>query len=433
LAVANLLPGDFAAPNTVAAAISVLDVATLSIRTNLLLPPGSVGPRALAMSPDGRWCAVPHQLARFRTPTTQVRHGWMNMNAVSLIDLAAPTVRATLILDEADRGAANPWAAAWSADGESLCITHTGTQELSVLDTAALLERLAGRMATGVIEDFGFLHGIRRRLRLETTGPRALVLDGQMAYVAGYFSDTVSAVNLDSGKEVRSIELGASDRSEVRRRGMSLFHDGRIGHQGWQSCASCHPDGRTDGLNWDLLNDGVGNPKNTKSLLLAHRTPPAMSTGVRGTAERAVRSGLRNILFCVRPEEEARAIDEYLKQLQPEVSPLRRGGELSAAAIRGRALFEDRTAGCVACHPPPLFTDRNRYGVGAENRQDRPGQKFDTPSLIECWRTAPYLHDGAAATMRDVLTRKNPQDQHGVTSHLNSDQIDDLAAYVLSL
>jgi hypothetical protein len=58
---------------------------------------------------------------------------------------------------------------------------------------------------------------------------------------------------------------------------------------------SCHPDGRSDRLNWDLLNDGVGNPKNTNSMLLAHQTPPAMSEGVRLTAEAAVRSGYATI------------------------------------------------------------------------------------------------------------------------------------------
>ena len=61
------------------------------------------------------------------------------------------------------------------------------------------------------------------------------------------------------------------------------------------------------------------------------------------------------------------------------------------------------------------------------------GAAFDTPTLVELWRTAPYLHDGSARTIRDVLMRRNPRDQHGTTSHLNDEQIDELAAYVLSL
>jgi hypothetical protein len=49
------------------------------------------------------------------------------------------------------------------------------------------------------------------------------------------------------------------------------------------------------------------------------------------------------------------------------------------------------------------------------------------------WRTAPYLHDGSAATMRDVLTTGNQNDQHGKTSHLTAEQVGDLIEYVLSL
>ena len=52
---------------------------------------------------------------------------------------------------------------------------------------------------------------------------------------------------------------------------------------------------RPDALNWDLLNDGIGNPKNTLSLLLSHQTPPVMITGVRASAEDAVRAGIKYI------------------------------------------------------------------------------------------------------------------------------------------
>ena len=48
------------------------------------------------------------------------------------------------------------------------------------------------------------------------------------------------------------------------------------------------PDARADALNWDLLNDGIGNPKNTRSMLHSHRLPPVMITGIRAKAEDAV-------------------------------------------------------------------------------------------------------------------------------------------------
>ena len=202
--------------------------------------------------------------------------------------------------------------------------------------------------------------------------------------------------------------------------------------QGWLSCATCHPGGRADGLNWDLLNDGMGNPKNTKSLVLSHQTPPAMATGVRDTAETAVRAGMHHIQFVKRLPEDAKALDAYLKSLRPMPSPYRVGGKLSAAAGRGKKVFEDKIVGCVPCHGGPLLTDRKSYDVGTRGTLARQG-KFDTPTLLELWRTGPYLHNGSAATLKAVLTTSNKQDKHGKTSHLTPKQIEDLAAYLKSL
>jgi hypothetical protein len=88
---------------------------------------------------------------------------------------------------------------------------------------------------------------------------------------------------------------------------------------------SCHPDGgRPDGLNWDLILDGVGNAKNTKSLLLAHQTPPTTITGTRANAEVSVRSEFLHIEFSSVLETDAVAVDAYLKSLEPAHSPFSR-------------------------------------------------------------------------------------------------------------
>ena len=68
-------------------------------------------------------------------------------------------------------------------------------------------------------------------------------------------------------------------------------------------------------------------------------------------------------------------------------------------------------------------------GIGPDRRGIK---EFDTPTLVEVWRTAPYLFDGRAATMLEVLTKFNPKDTHGATSKLSKQQIADLAEYVLS-
>ena len=53
---------------------------------------------------------------------------------------------------------------------------------------------------------------------------------------------------------------------------------------------------------------------------------------------------------------------------------------------------------------------------------------LDTPTLIESWRTAPYLFDGSAATMRDTLTgHPSPPPK------LTDAELNDLCEFVLSL
>jgi cytochrome c peroxidase len=283
-----------------------------------------------------------------------------------------------------------------------------------------------------VPNDLSFLVDLRRRIKLGGNGPRGLAIVGNEAVAAQYFTDDIAVVNLDPAvaHPARIVALGPRTAQTKARKGEMYFNDAHFCFQQWQSCTTCHPDDRADALNWDLLNDGIGNPKNTKNMLLTHSTPPSMSLGVREGAEAAVRAGLKFIQFAVRPEEDAQAIDEYLKTIKPVPSPYLVNGKLSSAAKRGEKIYKQ--AGCAKCHPSPLFTDLQEYDLGLAKGLDA-GKPFDTPSLIECWRTAPYLFDGRAYTMKDVLTTCNPQDKHGVTSKLTPAELDDLIAYILSL
>jgi len=131
------------------------------------------------------------------------------------------------------------------------------------------------------------------------------------------------------------------------------------------------------------------------------------------------------------PDAVASAIDAYVQSLKPVPSPHLVEGRLSKAAKRGQKIF--RQAGCADCHVPGLFTDLHAYDVGTRRTFDRPADNFYTPTLIEVWRTAPYLHDGSAATLRDVLTTRNPKGEHGAVSGLSNRELDDLCEYVLSL
>jgi len=444
LFVANHLPAGVADGSYAAAEVSVIDTATREVVQSIQLPNGSMGLHDVAIAPDGKYAYATHILARYQLPTTQLERGWMNTNALTIIDVAGRKRVNTVLLDDIDQGAANPWSVACTADGKHLCVTISGTHELIVVDTAKLHDKLA-RVAAGqrvsdassssedVPNDLSFLVGLKRRLKVAGLGPRGLAMIGTRAYVAEYFSDTLGVMDVNAAvrPKAQSVALGPDRPITAVRQGEIFFHDAALCFQKWQSCSSCHPgDARVDALNWDLLNDGIGNPKNTKSLLLSHQTPPSMGLGVRATAEDAVRAGIRHIQFAVRPEEDAVAIDRYLRSLKPVPSPYLVNGELSERARRGQKLFE--SAGCTSCHGTALHTDGMKYNVGTGKLLDK-GKEFDTPSLVEVWRTAPYLHDGRARTIVDVFKKHNSRDDHGETSGLTDQQLGDLAEYVLSL
>ena len=450
LFVANLLHSGRADAGVVAATVSVIDTAQRKLIKHIPLSNGSTLLRGLCVSPDGKYVAVAHGLGRFHLPTTTVEHGWMNNSALSLIDVAELKLLTTVLLDEDKHGAANPWATQWSADGKLLCVTHAGTHDISLIDAPGLLAKIKGlplrleqpiaainddsaHVLGDVPNDLGFLKGLRTRIPLHGKGPRCVVLSGNRIFVGNYFSDSLSLLNPTcSTRNSATVQLQNPLKLMPMRKGELYFNDATLSYQGWQSCASCHSsDGRVDGLDWDLLNDGMGNPKNVKSLVFCFQTPPVMSLGVRADAAAAIRAGMRSILFTTPREEVASALDEFVKSLQPIPSPYLIHNELSSAARHGQSLFRSRQLDCVRCHKPPLLTDLKPHEV-ATGKFDQPGDQFYTPALVELWRTAPYLHDGSASSLRDVVVN------HGFKSapakaQLTATDIDDLVAYLETL
>jgi YVTN family beta-propeller protein len=437
-----------------AAVVSIIDTAAGRVAKSIHLSLGATLLRGVAVSPDGRFAAVTFVGARFWLSTTELALGRMNCNALAVLDLKRLETLGVLLLDRACRGAANPWAVSWTPDGKTIVVSHAGTHEVSLVDAPVVAESssffspVLGAYAVGnrakLPEPPKYPVRVRRRLPLPGNGPRAVAVVGSELYVANYFSDNLCRIDLAESELVpESLPLAPAQEPGLVRKGEMLFNDARLCSQGWQSCSSCHDtDGRTDAFNWDLLNDGLNNPKNTKSLLWAHQTPPVMALGVRANAEAAVRAGLQHILFTDQPEEVPAAIDAYLQSLRPVPSPRLVNGHLSAAAERGRQLFMSATTGCASCHPPSLFTDLAAHDVGTAGEfhslfgapaADKPSDRFYTPTLVELWRTAPYLHNGAAATLGDVLITKNWNDRHGRTSHLTPPEIDELVEYLLSL
>ena len=430
--------GDF-----IAISVFPFSLPDLNPLPEIKLPNGCAVGRKATASPDGKYIYTVHSLARYQLPTTQLERGWMTTNAVSVIDAATAKFVNSVLIDDVELGAANPWDVSCSPDGKTLAVASAGSNEVSVIDRLALHERLekaaknekvtaVTSSADSVPNDLSFLVGIRKRFKLKGIGPRAVFALDDRIYAAEYYTDSLAVIRpaADPLQQIKSLPLGPKQEATAVRQGEMLFNSAEICFQTWQSCATCHPDGRADGLNWDLMNDGMGNPKQTKSLLLSHKTPPTMISGIRKNAEVCVRSGIRYIQFAVRPPEDAEAIDEYCKALVPVESPYLEKGKLSAAAKRGKDIYI--TAGCASCHPlDDLMTDLKQYDLGMQDPMDK-GKKWDTPTLREIWRTAPYMFDGRSATMMDVLTKHNPNDVHGKTASLTPKQLADLEAFILS-
>ncbi|MBM3501252.1 MAG: c-type cytochrome, partial [Armatimonadetes bacterium] len=440
LFVANLLPLGRNDDPKLAADVTIVDTEKAEVVGQVRLPTGCTDVGEICVSPDGKFVYVVSVLARFLVPPTQITRGWINTNALSILDVSTQQEYATVLLDELDRGAANPYGVAMSADGAKLYVSHTGCHEITVLDRTKLheiIEATKPEERADLSRDLTFLYrnDVTTKYDAGGKGPKGIALspDGAQLLVANYYSDTLTALKADDGKVKATVALTEPREPDIARRGEALFFDADLCFQQWQSCGSCHPDGRVDALRWDLLNDGLGNPKNAKSLLLAHKTPPAMAHGVRDTFEVAVDAGVKYILFRMPEGDQVEALSSYIRAMEPEPSPhLEDNGKPSAAAQRGKKLFESDRTDCSKCHPAPLYTDLQSYDVGTRSELDSDGE-FDTPTLVEMYRSGPYLHDGNAVTLKEVLVDRNPDDKHGKTKDLKPQEIDDLVAFMLSL
>lgn len=423
LFVNNFLPSQRADIDYVAATVSIIDCSTFTKIKDVQLCNGSNALRGIASSHDGLYVFVSHNLGRFQVPTSQLQQGWMNTNAISVIDASNHEYIGTFSVDEPDRGAGGVWDVV--CNKEHLVVSQSGTHDVSIIDYNALIERLKNYDDYSALDhDLYFLQNIRTRTPIAGNGPRDMALKDGILYIPTYFSDTLNIINLaDQSRRLLAYNPGRTESAIDR--GERAFNDAVLCYQNWQSCNGCHPgQGRADGMNWDLMNDGIGNPKNCKSMLYAFQTPKCMISGIRDHAGLAVRAGYKFIQFCDVEESVAADVDEYLRSLKPLPSPYLVDGKLSAKAQEGKRVFEKFS--CAACHSGEYYTDMRTHRIG-DNIEFEQG--WDTPTLVEVWRTAPYLFDGRAATMFDVFYEY----RHGIDGKISRKDAEALAEYVNSL
>ena len=117
------------------------------------------------------------------------------------------------------------------------------------------------------------------------------------------------------------------------------------------------------------------------------------------------------------------AIAAYIDTMPIPDNPWR-GGLLEAGTNRGEDLFNDEEVGCFRCHSGPHHSDNLNHELDGS---------WQTPVLDGLAWTAPYLHDGSAATIEDVLQTLVKTDKMGHGSHLSDADLAALANYVRSL
>lgn len=257
------------------------------------------------------------------------------------------------------------------------------------------------------------------------------------------------------------------------RRGKQIFYnagDSRMTRQesnttntGYFACADCHFEGGHDGMTWNFTDRGEG-VRNTTSLLGGRGDEGGMLhwTGnfdevqdfehdIRGAfggtgflSDQQFNSNNRNAPLGnpkagLNPDLDNLA--EYVRSLRElPRSPFKAAaGTYSDQARQGARLIS--ALNCTKCHSGVIFSDSSsgiRHDVGtitqaSGKRLNGPLDGFDTPTLSGLFGSAPYLHDGSAATLDTVLTTARAGSLHDLTSKVLKGHRDMIVALLKEL
>ncbi len=388
---------------------------------------------AIAIAPDGRsaWVAANKPNSeRGLLVAADLDQDNTVRNVVVQLDLVSNTVARAVDIDNSDSAAA----LAFAPHGDYLLVALQGNNELLVLDTLALddaaglggfVARLAvGRAPQGVCVD----PSTGRTVVGNLLSHDVTVLDTATLFRDGVLSVASEAVTTVAEEPLAPAVLA----------GKQLFYDAsdpRMSAEGYLSCATCHLDGGHDGRTWDFTGRGEG-LRNTTTLHgrggLAHGNVHWSANfdeiqdfehdirgafGGRGFLSDADFAAAATPLGPPKAGRSAEldALAAYVASLDAASvprSPFRNpDGSMTAEALAGEALFAG--LGCADCHAGATFTDSTApaatlHDVGT--LRSTSGQRLgaalagiDTPTLLGVWDTAPYFHDGSAATLDDVF------------------------------
>lgn len=405
----------------------------------------------VALSPDGLLGLVPSKkdnVARgvFREGQPLTFESTVR-TIVSRLDLVANEESLSARLDLDDRSLAQ--SVVFSPVGDVFFVASLGSNRIDVFATET--RELVVSFGTG-------------------PGPLGMAIDSAEGrlWVHEFLARSVSAFDIEDLLSGRSnaVELVAIVPTVAAEllppsvlNGKRLFYDAsdpRLARDGYLGCATCHLDGRADGEVWDLTQSGEG-LRNTIPLIgragtghgLLHWTANfdevqdfenqirdlAGGTGLLSDSEFAQTEDPLGTPKANRSTD-LDDLAEYVGSLAEfPPSPFRnQDGTPTAEALAGAAVFQ--ALGCASCHAGPPYTDGLRHDVGTLKPSSGSGSGLplagvgiETPTLRGVWESAPYHHDGSAATLEEVLA--NPL--HGATGGLSAAERSQLVAFLLQL
>jgi Domain of unknown function (DUF4082)/Bacterial Ig-like domain len=341
----------------------------------------------------------------------------------SRIDLAAWLEDSAARVDHDNSGLGS--AAAFHPNGAYLFVALQTSRQVAVVD------------AVGKRELFRFDVG-------RAPDGLAVSADGLRLYVNNFMDRTLGAHDLSrltNFGELAITALAAPHAVASERlvanvlQGKRLFYDARdtrLARDGYLSCAGCHNDGGHDGRVWDMTGFGEG-LRNTISLRgrgsghgRAHWTGNfdetqdfeaqirsfAGGTGLMSTTD--FNAGTRSQPLGdpkAGLSADLDALAAYVASLDTFApSPQRPSATtVSSAALEGRLVFARQN--CASCHAGVPFTNSSTNAlVNVGTIKPASGKRLgatllglDVPTLRDVWATAPYLHDGSAATLEDAI------------------------------
>lgn len=338
------------------------------------------------------------------------------------------------------RVVANPWEVAVSPDGRRVLTIFGATNDMYVANVEENDYQELSYAAT---------------LRLGSN-PRAVRYSPNGKNFWVYNALDFELVRYDAGslQETGRVSTTDSPLTGDHLLGKKLFYTALQPMSGrqWIACSSCHIDGDADGRTWQQP-EGLRQTQPLAGLSWTHPLHWSADRDEVQDFEHTIRGKLmqgRGLLRGKLPDAMADKISGrsqmldalalYTNSHKPSLSPHAKSG-LTESAQRGQKIFLSAKTKCSNCHSGPYYSDSqpikdspmHDVGTGANDKTELMGTAYDTPTLLGVYRSAPYLHDGSAATLRELLTTANSDDQHGVTSDLSDSEVDDLVIFLKSL